>query len=1181
MKSMLSILTARWFVTLVGALILSLLAWLVGPLVAIGDVRPLESDTIRFLVVLLILVAWGVANMVALTRNKKAEQALVDGVTGIAGVPAAAADTAASGEVAALKARMQEAVEVLRKADASGGRGKRFLYQLPWYMMIGPPGSGKSTALENSGLVRRLGNGQGRAAVRGVGGTRNCEWLFTEDAVLIDTAGRYTIQDSHEAVDAAGWTGFLDLLKKTRPRQPINGAIVAISLSDLATSGEAERSAHAQTVRRRLDELHATFGVRFPTYVVLTKSDLIAGFNEFFDDLNRTQREQVWGATFPYVHGEAADPAETFSQEFDLLLERLNQRLLDRLQQETDVERRGPIFAFPAQVASLKEPIQRFLEETFGQSRFDQQRPLLRGIYFTSGTQEGTPVDRLTASIARMIGAGPRTAGGFSGGGRAYFLTTLLRDVIFPEACLVSANPRVERRLRWIQRGALAAAAALLIGATGAWAISYLQNRALLDDANAAADRFVQQMAALPKDAGQPERLDLVLPPLDTMRALAAQEGQPAPLNATFGLYQGDKIFAQAAGTYNRALNVLLMPPMVYRLEAQIRQNQQNADFLYEAFKVYLMLAGQGPVDAAFVREWMALDWAALYPDPTGKPLRDALLGHLDALLAAPLTPVTSDPQLVELTRRQLARYPLAERAYAQLRQGPAARKLPEWRVVEVGGPASARVFNRRSGKLLSEGIPGLYTRNGFYTVLLPGLKGISEDIARESWILGDRGTAEAGGQVDRLERDVMQLYLRDYVARWDQMLGDLTLVPMQTVSVAAQVSAELSGPGSPLRNVLLAAAEQTKLAAGKSDAVGNAAVAAKTAASAGLPGAERLASVMATTTTVVAALPEPGKVVDDHFAPLHAFVEGRTGVPGASLDDMMRLMNELYMQLGRVQGGGAPNGASGLAGPSPMQQLAAAAPRMPGPVAALAQQMSKAGSSATIGSTRTELSALWTSQVLPFCRQATENRYPVFRQGTADIMLADFAKLFGPSGLIDSFFNQQLRPYVDMTRQPWQWRKVDGVDLGIAPAVLAQFQRAVAIRDAFFAGGTGPLVKFDLAPSSLDAGVTQAVIEIDGQAVTFTPGQNRPVPVQWPGAVGQTRVTVNGAAAPDVIVDGPWSWFRLLDRSKAAAGAMRDRMSVTVAAGSHTVGFELRAGSVLNPFALKELGEFRCPASL
>jgi len=111
--------------------------------------------------------------------------------------------------------------------------GSRYLYELPWYIFIGPPGAGKTEALKNCGLEFPLRKGDGPISIDGGAGTRDCDWVFTNEAVFIDTAGRYTTQSSDQAVDSASWTSFLDLLKKNRPREPINGVIVAISVKDL------------------------------------------------------------------------------------------------------------------------------------------------------------------------------------------------------------------------------------------------------------------------------------------------------------------------------------------------------------------------------------------------------------------------------------------------------------------------------------------------------------------------------------------------------------------------------------------------------------------------------------------------------------------------------------------------------------------------------------------------------------------------------------------------------------------------------------------------------------------------------------------------------------------------------------------------------------------------------------
>ncbi len=322
-------------------------------------------------------------------KDNRREKALAAGITEIGpDEKAKERDRATAEEVAVVDDRLKEALKTLKTSKT--GAGKK-LSQLPWYMFIGPPGAGKTTALINSGLKFPLADKEGPSALRGVGGTRNCDWWFTDEAVLIDTAGRYTTQDSQADVDSAGWLGFLRLLKKHRRRQPINGVIVAISLSDLSVLSDDERMAHAKAVRRRIRELNDELGVRPPVYVMFTKADLVAGFVEFFENMGKEEREQVWGATFALDDGKDADGAVAqFRPEFDLLLERLNDRMLERVHQEPDIRRRRLIYGFPQQVASLRDVAADFLNETFRPSRLEP-RSLLRGVYFASGTQDGTP----------------------------------------------------------------------------------------------------------------------------------------------------------------------------------------------------------------------------------------------------------------------------------------------------------------------------------------------------------------------------------------------------------------------------------------------------------------------------------------------------------------------------------------------------------------------------------------------------------------------------------------------------------------------------------------------------------------------------------------------------------------------------------------------------------------------
>ena len=199
-------------------------------------------------------------------------------------------------EVVKLRERFEEAVSALKQQRRSG----HSLYDLPWYVIIGAPGSGKTTALLNSGLKFPLEQRVGKGALRGVGGTRNCDWWFTDEAVFLDTAGRYTTQDSDATSDSVGWAEFLALLRKYRARRPLNGVIVTVSVQDLLMLDQAAREAHVEAARNRLAELNRELNIQLPVYVMVTKCDLVDGFSEYFEDLTVEGRAQVWGVTFAY-----------------------------------------------------------------------------------------------------------------------------------------------------------------------------------------------------------------------------------------------------------------------------------------------------------------------------------------------------------------------------------------------------------------------------------------------------------------------------------------------------------------------------------------------------------------------------------------------------------------------------------------------------------------------------------------------------------------------------------------------------------------------------------------------------------------------------------------------------------------------------------------------------------------
>ncbi|PCH71667.1 MAG: type VI secretion system membrane subunit TssM, partial [Rhodobacteraceae bacterium] len=914
-------------ILLIVASVLSVVIWYLFPLIGGETWRPFDGITSRIVTISVMWVFFLALMIFIFWRRRRRDRKLTED---IAETVDTSEDDVIGEEIGELRGKFKTAMAELRKSK----NGRRHITELPWYVMIGPPGAGKTTAIVNSGLQFPLADKLGKSAIGGVGGTRNCDWWFTNNAVLIDTAGRYTTQESDADTDNAAWLGFLGLLKKYRKRQPINGALVAISLSDLSLQDEITQKAHAQAVRRRLNELREKLGVRFPVYVLFTKADLIAGFSEFYDNLGKDDREQVWGFTLPLdkTKGEASAIA-AFDSEFALLLGQLNAQLLERMQTETDHQRRALVAGFPSQVASVRGVARTFLNEVFQDNRYEK-RHMVRGIYFTSGTQEGTPIDRLMLGMAQTFGIGRQAIGSGHGAGRSFFLTRLFEGVIFPEAGLVSSDDKVERRYRWTRRIAIAATVLIAIATGTLWTISYLKNVELIEQAQAQVEKYQQAAATLPPSPVGDTDLPPVVTALNELRDLPANPvlDDPDPeRNMTYGLYQGEVIGTQAAQTYRAALNQRFLPRLLLRLEEQMSANMNNTNLLYEALKIYLMLGLQGPMNTELVKEWMLVDWSLTYAGVTRQQMRDDLDDHLNALLSQPMQEIALNGPLVEQIQGLLSEMPLAQRVYNGIINSAKATALPKWRISTAAGPAVKRVMVRSSGKPLNDGIEGIFTYDGFNNVFLPEAVSVAERVQRESWVLGPRGEAEQSeAALLALSRDVLDLYYNDYISRYDSILGDVDIVPMESLSHAVEVTNVLSGPTSPIVNLLTEISKETRLTEDRSllDAESLSGGASQVGiiearSNLSIQGQILMEALINSASSENGEPPKvPGAYVEERFEWLHQLVARPEGQP-SQLDGLMGVLTEVYQELNKMSFSGVSPGGEGGQALVQFQQVA------------------------------------------------------------------------------------------------------------------------------------------------------------------------------------------------------------------------------------------------------------------
>lgn len=1219
----------RWVLPVLGLLALGLLIWFVGPLLAVAGWEPWQSVFSRALTILLLVLGWLTWRLLTVWWERRRNAQLLTGLA----APTDPTVSAAAAERDELAARFREALTRLKRARLTTGWGRAYVYQLPWYLIIGPPGSGKTTALLNAGLRFPLVERGAASEIAGVGGTRNCDWFFTDEAVLLDTAGRYSTQDSQQAVDQAAWGNILALLKQYRRRRPINGVLLAVSLSDWLALGSVERDQQAQALRQRLQELTRQLGIRFPVYVLFTKSDLIAGFSEFFADLNVEERAQVWGMTFPLDEPDAPVAVlDQFAAEFAALEQHLEARLLTRLQQERDSLARDRLYAFPTQFSLLQSAAERFLRAVFEPSRFEE-RPLLRGVYFTSGTQEGTPIDRLLGALAGAFRLERPQVVGFSGQGKSFFLTRLLREVVFTEAGLASSDRVGERRRAAWQVGAYVAVLALAGVMALVWLTSYWGNRQYLNELAAALPPLRAQLQQVPPD--QPDLL-AILPLLETARTLPggyATQAEGPPWRLRGGLYQGDKLGRDGAmPAYQRVLERLLLPRLLWQVEARLRQPATDAA-LFQALKVYLQMGDAAHFDAAAIRGWLVQDWEQNLAGRADPTTLAALQAHLDTLLAQwPLPlPYAQEATLIAEARARLTRLPPAQRVYQALRDRPVGADLPVFTIAQAAGRDAALVFVRPSGRPLSEGIPGFYTLAGYRQVFAPQTLAQLQTLLAEQWVVGESlpaPTDAAGWQT--LYGEVRRLYLQDYLRHWQELLADVQLRPFGSLREAVDRVNVLSGPDSPVQKLLLAVARETRLestpaapgapaapatagsattvAQAASQAAGQAATQAVTQAAGqvtsqvatalgptagGLVSAPGLAALqsavidpLAGGATTAATVPEAltADPVAERFDALQRLAQPQGLAP------VMTQLGELHTYLNTLASA-ADRGEVALAAArqsaaSAVATLQREASRQPPPLNQWLQQAAATSAALNRGSIETLLNAAWNSEIVPFCRQALVNRYPLVRNSSGDVTLADFGRLFAPNGLLDQYFQKYLKDFVDTTTTPWRWRRGDTTP-ALADDSLRLFQQAAVIRAVFFRdGGPLPGVRFTLQPVTLTAEVEQFSFDLDGQRLVYSHGPVKASAFQWPSPQGGSQVRIEftpplADGRNGISRDGPWSLFRLLDQAEVRATAQPDRFVVRFQLDGRQATLELRASSAFNPFRLPELEQFRCPPRL
>jgi type VI secretion system protein ImpL len=1155
---------------------------------------------------LALLAAWGLYWAVRRHLRKRAAARLGESLVP-SGEQSDGRNDAGKSEVAVLRKGMLEAINTIKTSKLGITRGAAALYELPWYMIIGNPAAGKSSAIARSGLTFPI---PGSKAVQGVGGTRNCDWFFTTDGILLDTAGRYSVLEN----DRAEWFSFLDLLKKHRSRAPINGIIIAVSIAELVAGPANVSMELAKSLRTRVQELTERLGVHVPVYVVFTKADLIAGFSDFFHDTERAERERVWGATLRYNRRSTPqDVLAFFDQHFDELHEGLKEMSLANMAANRSARMRPGVFTFPLEFASIKSPLRAFLSTMFEENTY-QFKPVFRGFYFTSALQEGAVQDLSSKRVARRFDLRlQEQKEGDADEQSGYFLLELFRKVIFADRDLVRryTSPTANRARYAAFFGATALLGALLAG----WTWSYMGNRELVANVRADLDKVVRLQEKRIDLQSRLEALDILQDRIVQLEKYRA--GRPWALS--FGLYQGDALDRKLRDEYFAGVREVMVQPVVAGLEGMLAEVNANAAQLdpnasaaapakpgepyqavsptnvadaYNALKTYLMLGDKSRAEPGHLNDQLTRYWRGWLESNRGAMPKEQMIRSAERLLTFSLSQigdqawpqVTLKLSLLDTARESLRRVvrgtPARERVYNEIKTR-AATRFPAMTVARIVGDADQNLV---AG---SHAVSGAFTRDAWDKFVAGAIREASNrELQSTDWVLktATRDDLTLEGSPEQIQKTLVDMYKAEYAKEWSRFVQGVTIADLNGFEASVQAMNRLGDPQtSPIAKLLRTIYQETSWdnpGAARADMgkVEKGLVAwFREVVLRRTPSDARVVVEAVDPTRAGGAAPAMGPIGRE-FAGVARLVGARekeASLMGGYLDALSRLRTRLN-QL-KNQGDPGPGAKQFM-----QQTLEGSGSELADALKYVDEQMLTGMSDAQKAALRpllvrpliqtfamivlpseSEINKTWQVQVLEPFQKTLAGKYPFAPGSRVEATTAEIGQFFGPDGVVAKFVNTSMGPLVVRRGDVLSSRTWADIGITLAPTVVSGFPGWVApLSSNGVAASSGPQTVFQILPQPA-GGVTEYTIEIDGQQLRY-----RNTPPAWatmthPGPQGAagariSAVTFDGRTVELFNEPGQFGLTRMV-----AAAARRNKdggvFELRWSAGNVTVTIDLK----------------------
>ena len=1147
----------------------------------------------RLVAVVVLVLLFGVIQVLLAARASKKKKEAADDLEKSLIIEADQNVAGASGDQKSAREdagrELRAAIGVLKESQLADGRGgKAALYVLPWFMVLGTDESGKSEVIRNSGLQRP---DRGPGDLTGIGSSPNCEWWFTNQAVIMEADRRF-VDFSEEKKADPGWQAFLELLAKHHSKSPLNGVVITISAMELLQDSKADIESRARLLRRRLDSMRQNLRQVFPVYVLVTKLDLLLGFDGFFSEMGKEAGAQIFGATFHQRNTLRSGVEKVFQEEFSLLNRTLRKRRLLRLVREENSALKDGTYLFPLEFQGLRDPLKFFLSALCEDNAYGAN-PLLRGFYFVASGGGGQVADVVLSEVSQVIGLPgtvvPTPQVKSATEGQPFFLKDFFRKVLVSDRHI--ARPTrgaaqqalaLRRTLQYTCLTALAVLGVLL-------AVSFGRNLALVSNTRVLADqaRNVILSGTELADINQSlKELDALRDQLIYLDDL--EHGRPLTLG--LGMYQGKKIKPIALDIYLERLLEVLVKPSRQELYLWLNKSRPRVEDpaastrYYYRYRVYRALFDPLNGNPDIIAPELESLWSNTY--------------HPEDTLGLTLARIKEHIRFALVHPDAFTRFCGADQPNRDLKRQGNAFVQENWRpetfynhlVSEVNeltrgfwiDPArhSGLVSVPPPGSDISRvEVPGSFTKAGWDEQVRQRILNSDSDL-REDWLL--REVFE--GQTTGIRNRLLDYYVSDYKKYWNEFLASVDLPRVDQLDLVIADLEELLEGDSPYVQVLEEASDNLKFNEDEGK-VGKEIV----------KSLERLEDSFVALHSFV-----NNKAIDDGDPPRDGFKAGVGGIIGKLMD--MRGEEQLAATAEFTKSVFTAPGKE-----DPIHILRKFAYDHCNPVnlgsqdsrKALQTYLSRPAASAwrtCLEATARHFDGMWSKDVWEVFNSDLKLKYPCI-DASSEASTEDYASFFSPEGVLLQFIEQNMKVYF---KADGSLAQVYGEKLGIGPETIAAVAKAYLLGEVMFDEAGQLSVDCDLTAKQIQtsSGVPPSFkasqVKVGHQSLIYYMGPPKNLVFHWPdeNREAEARVAVlcldDGCEkpTPNKVPSSEWALFRLLDQADLpGSGQKGNSFNIRWEQGVENsykiaVPYRLNTGSQRHPFR-KGFLRFSCPRSL